>query len=57
LWFPFSPEKLATVAIAIFLLRWLFPKDKKTLAVLIDMKNKVKAAIQKRKEDKNKPEE
>ena len=52
LWFPFSPEKLFTVAIAIFLLRWLFPNDQKTLAVLIDMKNKVKAAIKKRKEKK-----
>ena len=52
LWFPFSPEKLATVAIAIFLLRWLFPRDQKTLAVLIEMKRKVKAAIQKRKEEK-----
>lgn len=50
LWFPFSPEKLATVAIAIFLLKKLFPYDQKTLAVLVDMKNKVKAAIKKRKE-------
>lgn len=50
LWFPFSPEKLVTVAIAIFLLRWLFPKDQKTLAVLSNMKNKVKAAVKKRKE-------
>lgn len=50
LWFPFSPEKLATVAIAIFLLKLWFPGDEKTLAVLIDMKNKVKAAIKKRKE-------
>ena len=49
LWFPFSPEKLATVAIAIFLLRRLFPKDQKTLAVLRQMKAKVKAAHQKRK--------
>ncbi len=52
LWIPLSPEKLVTVAIAIFLLRWLFPNDQKTLAVLIDMKNKVKAAILKRKEKK-----
>lgn len=52
LWFPFSPEKLATVAIAIFLLRWLFPKDQKTLAVLIEMRNKVKAAIKNRKKEK-----
>ncbi len=52
LWFPFSPEKLATVAIAIFLLKKLFPYDQKTLAVLIDMKNKVKVALQNRKEKK-----
>jgi hypothetical protein len=52
LWFPFSPEKLLTVAIAIFLLRWLFPDDQKTLAVLIEMKEKVKAAVKKRKEKK-----
>ena len=49
LWFPFSPEKLLTVAIAIFLLRRLFPNDQRTLAVLIDLKNKVKAAFQNRK--------
>lgn len=52
LWFPFSPEKLLTVAIAIFLLRWLFPHDQKTLAVLIEMKEKVIAAVKKRKEKK-----
>ena len=52
LWFPFSPEKLLTVAIAIFLLRWLFPDDQKTLAVLIEMKEKVKSAVKKRKEKK-----
>ena len=52
LWFPFSPEKLATIAIALFLLRRLFPKDQKTLAVLIDMKHKIPAAIRKRKEEK-----
>ena len=52
LWFPFSPEKLLAVAIAIFLLRWLFPDDQKTLAVLIEMKEKVKAAVKKRKEKK-----
>ena len=56
LWFPFSPEKIATVAIALFLLRRLFPKDKKTLAVLIEMKNKLKAAVNKHKENKSEPE-
>lgn len=52
LWFPFSPEKLATVAIALFLLRRLFPNDQKTLAVLVEMKQKVKQSLKKRKEKK-----
>ena len=34
LWLPISPEKIVTFAIAIVLLRLLFPNDKKTLAVL-----------------------
>ena len=34
LWFPFTPEKIVTVIIAIFLLKLLFPKDERTLAVL-----------------------
>lgn len=34
LWLPFTAEKIVTVAITIFLLRTLFPEDKKTLAVL-----------------------
>ena len=54
LWFPFSPEKLATVAIAIGLLKWLFPRDEKTLAVLVQMKEKVKTAVKKKKEEKDK---
>ncbi len=52
LWFPFSPEKLATLAIALALLRWLFPKDQKTLAVLYEMLEKAKAAVLRRKEKK-----
>lgn len=39
LWIPFTPEKIVTVIIAIGLLRFLFPNDKKTLGVLIDAKN------------------
>ena len=31
LWFPFTPEKLLTVIIAIALLRRLFPRDRRTL--------------------------
>ena len=34
LWLPFTPEKLLTLAISVFLLRALFPKDQKTLQVL-----------------------
>ena len=29
LWLPFTPEKLVTIALAIILLRFLFPNDKK----------------------------
>ena len=42
LWFPFTPEKIITVAIAIFLLRIFFPKDEKTLGVLRAMLQSVK---------------
>jgi len=41
LWFPFTPEKIVTVIIAIALLKFLFPKDEKTLAVLLQMKEKI----------------
>lgn len=34
LWFPFTPEKLLTITIALFLLRLLFPNDQKTLHAL-----------------------
>ena len=47
LWLPISPEKIVTVAIAIFLLKWLFPNDTKTLGVLISLRDKFR---QKRKE-------
>ena len=54
LWLPISPEKIATVAIAMVLLRFLFPNDQKTLAVLKAMWQKVKGKM-KRKPGK-KPE-
>ena len=54
LWLPISPEKIVTVTIAIGLLRWLFPNDQKTLAVLKDLHAKAKAAISSRKEKKGK---
>lgn len=49
LWLPISPEKLLTVVIAIALLRWWFPRDEKTLGVLVEMKEKIKSAVKKRK--------
>lgn len=45
LWLPISPEKIVTFAIAIALLRLLFPNDQKTLAVLNGFYEKAKAAI------------
>lgn len=49
LWLPISPEKIATFAIAIALLRWLFPNDQKTLAVLMDFYHKATTAIMDKK--------
>ena len=40
LWLPLSPEKIVTVAIAIALLRLLFPYDTKTLKILKDLHRK-----------------
>lgn len=53
LWLPVSPEKIVTFSISIALLRWLFPKDEKTLAVLKDLYGKAKQAIQKKKTKKS----
>ena len=52
LWFPFTPEKLISLAIAIWLMTRLFPNDKKTLAVLRAEIKKAKQAIQNRKSRK-----
>ncbi|MCM1430736.1 MAG: hypothetical protein NC125_04900 [Muribaculaceae bacterium] len=52
LWLPVSPEKIATFAIALALLRWIFPSDKKTLAVLRQLLQKTKDAFQSRKKEK-----
>lgn len=53
LWLPVSPEKLVTIAIAIFLLKKLFPKDTKTLGVLKDLRDKVKLKFKKGLADTN----
>ena len=52
-WLPLSPEKTLTFAIAIVLLRLLFPGDQKTLGVLKDMLQKAKNAIRYRKIKRN----
>lgn len=49
LWLPVSPEKIVTVAIAIALMKKLFPDDRKTLAVLRIFLKKIKNAITARK--------
>ena len=56
LWLPISPEKLVTFTIALALLRWWFPNDQKTLAVLRELFEKAKAAIKRKKNEKNKKE-
>lgn len=53
LWLPMTPEKIVTCAIAIALLRWLFPDDQKTLAVLKEINRKAKEAAHSHKEKKN----
>ena len=55
LWLPISPEKVVTCAIAIALLRWLFPQDQKTLAVLKNWYAKAKAAIRNHRDKKGNP--
>lgn len=57
LWLPISPEKIVTFAIAIALLRLLFPDDQKTLAVLKNLYQKAKAAIKSKKKPSGKGEE
>ena len=57
LWFPFSPEKIVTVAIAIALLKWLFPHDTKTLAVLHNMRLKAVEALRNQREKRRQKRE
>ena len=49
LWLPISPEKIATFAISIALLKLIFPKDEKTLGVLRGLYTKAKSAFKNRK--------
>jgi len=52
LWLPISPEKIVTVAIAMFLLRRLFPNDKKTLGVLRELRDKIRTKKREKSEQK-----
>lgn len=53
LWLPISPEKLITAAIAMVLLRLLFPNDQKTLAVIKDIYEKAKRKLFHKKQEKS----
>jgi len=52
LWFPFTPEKVITVLIALFLLKRLFPDDTRTLLVLKQELARAKAAIKRIKTER-----
>lgn len=53
LWIPFTPEKIITFAIAIALMRVLFPKDEKTLGTLHHFYVKAKEQFHNWKDNKN----
>ena len=57
LWVPFSPEKIATFAIALALLRFLFPNDTKTLAVLREWHKKAIDVFRRKKAERAKKKE
>lgn len=50
LWLPISPEKIVTVAIAIWLLKLMFPGDKQTLGILHNLYEKAKNSLKKKKQ-------
>ncbi len=57
LWIPFTPEKIITVIIAMFLLKLIFPNDKKTLEKLHNLKENIKLKHNQKKADKSKTDE
>lgn len=52
LWFPFTPEKIVTLFITLFLLRRLFPGDQKTLGVILREQAALKASMAKAKQNR-----
>ena len=57
LWTPFTPEKILTLIIAIFLLKLLLPNDEKTLKVLENELIKEKKSLQNFSEKRRKNRE
>ena len=57
LWLPISPEKIVTAAMAMVLLRLLFPNDQKTLAVIKDVYEKAKRKLFRKKQEKDQARE
>ena len=53
LWLPISPEKIVTLAIAVLLLKLIFPKDEKTLGLLRELSQQAHRAWNKKKGKKN----
>ena len=55
LWLPITPEKVVTLAIAMALLRFLFPHDEKTLGILRNFfeKNRNKKKNDRRREERS----
>lgn len=54
LWLPITPEKIITIPMAIAFLKWFFPKDQSTLAVLEQMYQKAKDAMKRKKKKQEK---
>ncbi|MBR4054236.1 MAG: hypothetical protein IKK06_05480 [Clostridia bacterium] len=52
LWFPFTPEKIVTLFITLFLLRRLFPGDQKTLGVILREQAVLKASMARAKQNR-----
>lgn len=52
LWVPFTPEKLLTVIIALFLMRVVFPRDEKTIGVLREQVRAIKESYIKKREQR-----
>jgi hypothetical protein len=54
LWLPVSAEKVVTFAIAMVLLRWLFPNDQKTLGILKQAYADIKETLRSKKQEHQK---